>query len=232
MKNTKQTPKEIKPLNVPLAPVAAATTKEVSDKLTVNLGSESEPSTDVKDYNHAAALEKAWKKVKEDIKPKLESLALTRLYERNTDDPVNPVKTVCLVDTTGAACNVTLKDTYSNVQHDPERIIDGLCSLGQLDPNKFVAEKVVIGFDTGVFYDENGGLRKEFYTAMMEAIQDVADEHGLASPFSSSKVVTVKPGFATMRWKAFAEAQQAQVSKLFPATVSLTPLASEKKAKV
>lgn len=226
-----EAPKALKSLNVELAPAAAEATSSAPDKLTVVLGTEEVPNSDVKDYNHAAAQEKAWKKIKEDKKPKLEDSALTKLYSHNTENPDSAVKTVCLVDSTGAACNVSLKDTYDKAQHDPEKVTNGLFSLGQKDPNKFVAEKVVIGFDTSVFYDENGNLRKEFYHAMLEAIRDVAEEHGLPSPFSSMKVVTVKPGFAETRWKVFTEEQQPQVSKLFPATVSLTPLAPEKKPK-
>ncbi|MGV0949246.1 MAG: hypothetical protein ACOYB3_01145 [Azonexus sp.] len=232
MKNTKAvTPKPLASIDVPLAPATAEATSAAPDKLTVILGSEEVPSTDVKDYNHASAQEKAWKKIKDEANPKLAAKALTRLYEHNTENPDSPVKTVCLVDTTGAACNVSLKDTYDKAQHDPEKVSNGLLALGQRDPNKFVAEKVIIGFDTSVFYDDQGKLRKELYVAMMEAIQDVAAEHQVASPFSSSKVVTVKPGFAETRWKVFTEQQQEQVSKLFPAQVSLTPLAPEKKPK-
>ena len=232
MKNIKATtPKSIKSLDVPLAPATAEATNAAPDKITVNLGSEEVPSTEVKDYNHAAAQEKAWKKLKDDANPKLTDKALERLYGHNTDNPDRPVKTVCLVDSTGAALNVSLKDTYAKAQYDPEKVSAGLLALGQRDPNKFVAEKVIIGFDTSVFYDEQGNLRKELYIAMMEAIQDVAAEHGVASPFSSSKVVTVKPGFSETRWTMFTEEQQAQVTKLFPAQVSLTPLAPEKKPK-
>lgn len=232
MKNTKAiAPKPLKSLDVPLAPATVEAVNSAPDKLTITIGSEEVPSSEVKDYNHAAAQEKAWKKLKDDANPKLAAKALTHLYEHNTGNPDSPVKTVCLVDSTGAALNVSLKDTYDKAQHDPEKVSSGLLALGQRDPNKFVAEKVIIGFDTSVFYDENGNLRKELYVAMMEAIQDVAAAHGAVSPFSSSKVVTVKPGFAETRWKVFTEQQQEQVSKLFPAQVSLTPLAPEKKAK-
>lgn len=231
MKTTLPKSKSITSVDVPLAPASAEATSKAPDKLTVNLGSKEVPSTEVKDYNHAAAQEKAWKKIKADANPKLSATALERLYWHNTDNPDRPVKTVCLVDSTGAACNVTLKDTYGAANHDPVKVTAGLRELGKTDPNKFVAEKVVIGFDTKVFYGEDGSLNTELYTAMMEAIGDVALEHSVPSPFSSTKVVSVKEGFADLRWTAFTEAQQERVSELFPATVSLTPLASEKKAK-
>ena len=232
MNNTKvPTPKPLKSIDVPLAPASTGATSAAPDKLTVKLGSKALPSTEVRDYNHAAAQEKAWKKLKDAANPKLAAVALERLYEHNTGNPASPIKTVCLVDSTFAALNVSLKDTYDKTQHDPKEVSAGLLALGQRDLNKFVAEKVVVKFDTGIFHDEQGNLRTALYLAMMEAIQDVAADHGVASPFSSSKVVTVKPGFADLRWTEFTEAQQEQVTKLFPATVSLTPLAPEKAAK-
>jgi hypothetical protein len=227
--NMKQKPKPIKSVDVPLAPAHAVV--ETSAKITLTLGTREVPNSDVKDYNHAAAQEKAWKIIKDDKKPLVEAPALTRLYDHNTLNPFEPVKTVCVVDSSGAACNVTLKDTYGAAAHDPERVTAGLAGLGQVDPNKFVAEKIVVGFNTSVFYDDKGVFRKALYIAMMEAVDDVALTHGVQSPFSSTKVVTVKDGFAEERWKVFTEAQQPAVSKLFPATVSLTPLAPTKKPK-
>lgn len=229
--NKAAAPKQIKSIDIPLAPATAEATKENNDKLTISLGTEEVPNKDVQTYNHAAAQEKAWKKIKDESRPKLERLALEKLYSHNTENPDGAAKTVCISDSTGAALNVSLKDTYDKAQHNPDVVTKGLLALGKTDPNKFVAEKVVIGFDTSVFYDENGALRKEFYLAVMESLQAVADEHGVASPFSSSKVVTVKPGFGDLRWREFTEAQQARVTELFPATVSITPLAPEKKAK-
>lgn len=231
MKTKQSAPKQIKTINVPLAPATAEATKEAIDKLQVVLGTEEVPNKEVQTYNHAAAQEKAWKKIKDEAKPKLEQTALDKLFSHNTDLPDHPVKTVCLTDSTGASLNVSLKDTYENAQHNPEVVTKGLLALGKTDPNKFVAEKVIIGFDTAVFYDANGALRTDFYLAVMNSLQDIAAEHGVNSPFSSSKVVTVKPGFAELRWKEFTEQQQPQVSKLFPATVSLTPIAPEKKPK-
>lgn len=231
MKTTLPKSKSITSVDVPLAPASAEATSKAPDKITLNLGSKDEPNSDVKVYNHAAQQEKAWKKIKDESKPKVQVDALTKLYEHNTDNPDHPVKTVCVVDSTGAACNVTLKDTYGAANHDPVKVTAGLRELGKTDPNKFVAEKVVIGFDTKVFYGEDGSLNTELYTAMMEAIGDVALEHSVPSPFSSTKVVSVKEGFADLRWTAFTEAQQERVSELFPATVSLTPLAPEKTAK-
>lgn len=228
MKSTKMNaPKPLKSLNVETSPAIKAPGDTAPEKVTFEL-----PGSEVKDYNHAAAQEKAWKKIKEEKKPSLESDALEVLYDHNTQNQDNPVKTVCLVDSTGAACNVSLRDTYDKTNHDPEQVIKGLFELGQNDPNKFVAEKLVIGFDTDFFYDESGNLRREFYHEMLAACRDVAERHGLPSPLHSTKAVTVKPGFSELRWKVFTKDQQPRVSRLFPATVSLTPLAPEKKPKV
>ena len=234
MKNNMKTEpksKAIKSLDVPLAPAAAGANETSTEKLTLVLGTEEVPNNDVESYNDAAAQEKAWKKIKDDKKPKIQNGALGKLYEYNTDHPDAPLKTVCVVDSTGAACNVSLKDTYGNVAHDPTKVTKGLAALGQIDPNKFVAEKVVISFDTSVFYDEKGNLRVDFYTDVMESMSLLALQHDVRSPFSSAKVVTVKEGFAEKRWQVFTEAQQERVTELFPATVSLTPLAPEKTPK-
>lgn len=216
--------KSIKSVGVPIALALSPSSKEAPSKITFKL----EGSTVVQEYNHAVAQEKAWDKVKEETKPLLQVEALAELYAYNTANSETPVKTVCLVDDTGSQCNVTIKDTYGKTNLDPDTVIDGLVNLGYMDANKFVFEKVAVSFDTGVFYNANGSLNKEFYMEMLEACESIASSHGLPSPFSSKKVVSVKPGFAEKRWKDFTKDQQLKVSALFPAQVSITPIAPEK----
>lgn len=231
MKNGKhEAPRLLKPLTgIEVAP--AEVPAKAADKLTLTLGTPEAPSTLVKDYNHAAAQEKAWKKVKEEKKPGLEQAALDYLYAHNVENPTEAAKTVCVVDGSKSACNVTLKDTYENVAHDPDVVTKALWALGINDVNTLVAEKLVIGFDTTVFYDEKGALRKQFYTDMLAAIREVADQHGIPSPMSSHKVVNVKPGFGDKRWTLFSEGQQARVTEVFKPTISAMPVAPAKTAK-
>jgi hypothetical protein len=223
--NTSVKSKAIKSVNVELAPAAtAAAAGSAVDKFVHTLSSEV-----VKTYNHAAAQMKAWEKVVKDNRPLVEDPALHCLYGHNSANPESAVKTVRVVDASGSVCNVTLADTYGKAGLDPEKVTTALRQLGKLDPNEFVAEKVVIGFDTSVFYDEKGNLRKALYEAVMVSLAATAELHGVPSPFSSHKVVTVKDGFAEKRWSAFTEEQQETVTDLFPAQVRLTPQAQEAK---
>lgn len=222
---------ELNSIDLPLSAPADQKSDKSVEKLSVIIGSEEDPSTDVKEYNHAAAQEKAWAKIMEVKKPKLTARALEAMYAHNTEHPAEAVKTVCLSDSTGAACNVSLKDTYAKASHDPAEAIAALRLLGKADPNQYIAERVVVGFDTSIFYNEDGSIKRSLYLDMMNAIQAVATNYGVESPFTSKKVVSTKPDFGDKRWTDFTEEQQPMVTKSFPATVSVTPIAPEKHPK-
>jgi hypothetical protein len=211
--------KPLKRLNVPVAPEAA----EEADKIavvTLRINGEA-----VRDYVEADAQVKAWEKIKGEKRPDVQDAGLVELYRYNCATSHSPVKTVKVVDGTGSACNVTLADTYGKAQLDPTTVITQLAGLGKTDPNVFVAEKVAIKFDTSVFYDADGNLRENFYVDVLKAMFTISEKYGVNSPFISTTVVSPKDGLAEKRWSEFKVEQQAAVSKVFPATVTLKPVA-------
>lgn len=214
------TVKAIKTLDVPLTSVALDALAEKLSKVTLVM-----PGEAVLTYNEAASQEKAWKKIKEDKRPDVEEKALAALFEHNTSGH-QPVKTVAVQDSTGATCNVTMQDKYSDV--DAIKVRSALALLGKTDPNVFVEEKLVVQFDTKAFYNAEGDLLSDYYQDMLAAIQDVAIKHGRPCPLAAGKVTAVKDDFGTLRWTEFSGEQQGQVSLLFPTTVTLTPVAPKK----
>ena len=213
-------------LNVPLAPAESPAGKS-STCLEVHV-----PGTGVTIYNRQAKAEKDAKKAKDAARPAIEEYALERLFVHNTASPGALKTTVKLGDDEGSQVNVSFKNVYGALP-DVTTVLRRLRELGVRDPNKFVEKKVVIGFDTSVFYDEvDGSLKLELYTAMMNAIQDVAASYMVKSPFTSNEVLSVKPNFHEDRWTIGAGGTpeeradvQEYIRKTFKNTVSLTPVA-------
>jgi len=215
--------KPLKKLDLPVAPDTAEESEQAK-VIVLNL-----PGESVADYNDADGRVKAWEKQKKEKRPMVETAGVNELYRHNCQAPENAVKTVRVVDSTGAACTVTVSDTYDKAQLDPVELTPKLVRLGKTDPNVFVAEKIVLDFDSSVFFDADGELRQEAYVDFLETTTAFAARHGLKNPFSSKKVVSPVDGFAEKRWSEFKVEQQAAVSQIFPATVTLKPVAPVKK---
>ena len=219
-------PKKLETLDIPVIE-SEAKPKGGSDKLVVSLAEDSILATAVQAYNQADLQEKKWKKVKTETRPLIEEVALDTLYSNNCEDGAKTVKTVRIVDATGSAVNVTLKDTYGNLALDKKVAIDLLTKLRKSDPNEYLQEKVKVEFDSSVFYESDGTFRTDFYMDFIQAVAEVAKSHEVKSPISSSKYVAVKSDFATRRWTDFRDSDQAELSTVFAPTVSLTPVAPE-----
>lgn len=227
MKTTKLPKNQMVPLaslNVPLAP-AEAPAEESSTILEVTM-----PGADVTAYNRQAKAEKAAKTAKDKARPTVETFALDELFIYNTENPEAPKTTVRVTDDEKSKANVSFKNAYGTLP-DVTAVLASLRLLGVKDPNQFVEKKVVIGFDTSIFYDAEGKLKVEFYTAMMNAIQDCAWAHDEKSPFTSNEVLAVKPNFHQDRWTICATGTaneradvQAYLRKTFKNTVSITPV--------
>lgn len=218
-------PKALKKLNVPVAPDAdEAAGSEKSAVIILEV-----PGDAVALYNDADSQVKAWEKEKTDKRPSVSAAGVGELYRHNCAAPAKAVKTVRVVDSTGAACTVTISDTYGKAQLDPVVLTQKLANLGKADINAFVAEKLVLGFDSSVFYDEAGNLLVDAYIDFLETTAAFAARYGLKNPFSSKKVVSPLDGFAETRWSEFKVEQQPVVTQIFPATVTLKPVAEVKK---
>lgn len=211
--------KPLKKLNVSVAPEAP----EEADKAKVILLTLT--GTDVCAYVEADAQVKAWEKIMAEKRPNVRDAGLVELYRHNCESPEHPVKTVKVVDETGTACNVTIADTYGKAQLDPASLTPQLLRMGKTDPNVFISEKVAIKFDTSIFYDAEGNLREAFYLDVLTSMGLISRDHGVQNPFSSKIVVSPNDGFAEKRWSEFKVEQQDAVSKMFPATVTLKPVA-------
>lgn len=218
MKQTKA-PKMValQTLDVPVAPAApeADASKAKFVYCTV-------PGNSVTEFVVQSKAEKEAKKLKDDSKKLFSSDAVEALFTHNIANVENPLTTVKVTDEKGGCCNVSFKDQYSDLDYSKTLAI--LQKLGVRDPNKFVAEHLVIGFDTSVFYGD-GGLRQKLYEEMLEAIAEVANRHGVASPFSSTKVLRVKDNFHKDRWTIGNNTDdQDALTKAVPNTTSFTPV--------
>lgn len=214
----------LKKCSVPVAPAEPEETTAAATVIKLSLEGDA-----VALYNDASAQAKAWDDEKKKYRPAVEQAALNRLYEFNCGAPESCVKTVRVTDGTGSACNVSLSDTYGKAELNPKIVMSQLALLGKADPNVFIAEKVKIAFNTDVFYDAQGELRQEFYLDVLHTMAAIAKEHGVANPFSSDKVISPVDGFAEKRWSEFKLEQQPAVSGLFPATVTIKPMADSAK---
>ena len=212
---------------VPLCPPEATAPSSDSTCLEIEIHGNA-----VTEYNRQAQKEKEAKKAKDKARPGVELIALDELFKFNTENPAEAKVTVKVTDEEGSKANVSFKNSYSPLASVNE-VLSKLKALGVRDPNLYVQKKVVIGFDTAGFYDElDGSLRLEYYTAMMEAIQNVAAEHGAKSPFTSHEVLTVKENFHQDRWNIGAQGTpeersdaQAWLRETFKNQVSITPVA-------
>jgi len=154
--------------------------------------------TFVTEFSQQSKAEKAAKTAKEKAKLMFADEAKMALFDHNVANPTSPATTVKLTDDGSGVCNYSFKNQYSDL--DYTETLKVLTHLGVRNPNKFVAEHLVIGFDTSIFYGDGGMLRKELFTEMVEAIQEVANRHEVSSPISSTKVLRVKADFHAERW--------------------------------
>jgi hypothetical protein len=219
MKSTKK-PVGIVPLqtlDVPVIPASpeAGTTKSKFVHLKVD-------GTDVTEFGKQSKAEKAAKKLKDDAKATFAAEAIRALFSHNLANPTEPLTTVKVTDDGPGVANVSFKNQYSDLPYTETLAI--LTKLGVRNPNKFVEEHLVVGFDTSVFY--NGGLlNTELFTEMVEAVQEVAARHGVASPISSTKVLRVKPDFHAERWTiGNNEDDQEILTETIKNTTSFTPV--------
>lgn len=223
MKNTKRS---VKPASVSIAssgvPLCPMSTPPESDSKCL----ESHVVGDaVTRYNRHAQEEKDAKANKEKVREELQDIALETLFDYNTQNPDGYKSTIKLTDEEDSSLNVSFKNVYLPITNE-KKVLSAL--VGVKDPNDFIQRKVVVGFDTSVFYNEDGSLNKELYMDMMRAIEDTAARHGVKSPFSSSEVTTVRPTFHADRWKIYADPAlpvdiQYAIFNACPNSVSFTP---------
>jgi len=217
---------QLKTLDVPTTSAAPAP-KSTSDIVVVPV-----TGTALAEYVEHDAAEKSAAAGKKQLRGGIERVGIDKIYEHNVQTPEIPATTAKLIDEAGNAVNVSFTKAYKEV--DRPAALSALASLGVTDPNPYLQENVAISFDTSIFLDAKGELRQDLYIAMMEAIEGIALDHKVASPFSSRKVTTVRPDFHTKRWSIKGKTVldpvqiQAALSKTFVNTVSLTPQAPVK----
>ena len=220
MKSTKK-PVGIVPLqtlDVPVLPAAPEADKSKSNFVHFKVD-----GTSVTEFSKQAKCEKAAKKAKDESKALFDKEALLALFQHNVTNPTDPKTTVKVTDEGDGCVNVSFKNQYSDLPYTETLAL--LTKLGVRNVNKFVAEHLVVGFDSSVFYGEGGLLNTELYTEMVEAIQEVAARHSVACPLSSTKVLRVKPDFHAERWTiGNNETDQETLSETIKNTVSFTPV--------
>lgn len=211
---------------VPLCPPEVTTPEASSTCLEVRVHGNA-----VTEYNRQAQREKDAKKAKDKARPGVELVALDELFKFNTTNPDIAKTTVKITDDEGSRANVSFKNAYAALESVDE-VISKLKALGVRDPNLYVQKKVVIGFDTTGFYSElDGSLKMELYMDMMHAIQAVAADHGVKSPFTSHEVLAVRESFHKDRWNIGVQGTpeersdaQAWLRETFKNQVSIMPL--------
>lgn len=182
-----------------------------------------EDSTAVTEFSKQAKAEKDAKKAKETQKAKFEQQAIRALFLHNITNPTEPLVTVKVTDDGDGCVNVSFKDQYADLPRDPALKV--LTQLGVRNPNKFVTEHMLVGFNTGIFYGADGMFRTELFNDVVEALQEVADRHDVDLPISSTKVLRVKPDFHKERWTiGNNEADQETLTETYKNTVSFTPV--------
>jgi hypothetical protein len=205
-------------LDVPVIPAAPEADKSKSNFVHFKVD-----GTDVTEFAKQSKAEKAAKKLKDDAKAKFAQEAILALFAHNVANPTDPKTSVKVTDDATGVCNVSFKDQYGDLPYTETLAV--LSRLGVRNPNKFVAEHLVVGFDTSVFYGEGGMLNVELFTEMVEAIQEVAARHEVKSPINSTKVLRVQPDFHKERWTIGSdEFHQVDLSETVKNTTSFTPV--------
>jgi hypothetical protein len=205
-------------LDVPVIPAAPEADKSKSTFVHFRVD-----GTDVTEFSKQAKAEKAAKKAKDDAKASFDKEALLALFQHNVANPADPKTTVKVTDDGTGCVNVSFKNQYSDLPYTETLQI--LAQLGVRNVNKFVAEHLVVGFDTSVFYGEGGLLNAELFTDMVAAIQEVAAQHEVRSPISSTKVLRVKEDFHKERWTiGNNETDQETLSGTIKNVTSFTPV--------
>lgn len=206
-------------LDVPVLPAAPEADKSKSNFVHFKVD-----GTAVTEFSTQAKAEKAAKKAKDEAKALFDQGALHALFQHNVTNPTDPKTTVKVTDEGTGCVNVSFKNQYPDLPYTETLAI--LTKLGVRNVNKYVAEHLVVGFDSSVFYSGDGGLlNTELYTEMVEAIQEVATRHNVACPISSTKVLRVKPDFHAERWTiGNNENDQTALSEVVKNTVSFTPV--------
>ena len=206
----------LKRANVQVETKAAAAAKNVKPRCKIG--------GDVVDrYVKANDALKAAKAILLETEAPVKAAGVELVIETNLSCPTNPVTSVEVTDETGAVAQIQFKDVYGNVDAEVvSAIFDTLQDdkHNPLDINQFVHETVVAKFDSKVFLDAKGEFVPDRYAAFKEAIDKVAATFGIASPLSSSSLVTAKENFHSVRWSIPGKAQQLAIQGVLPASVA------------
>jgi hypothetical protein len=136
--------------------------------------------------------------------------------------PGEPVTSIKLVDQNGSETRLTGMDKYPVADPEPVGVL--FEEVLHVDPNEHVQYTLKAAFDSKVFLDKDGNFDEKIYEIFKKAIDDTAKKLNVPSPISAVKVLSPKPSFHRERWAMFNAVQQAQIFKVLPNQITLTPI--------
>lgn len=158
---------------------------------------------------------------KKELRAKLESAGLTKLFTHNLANAHTPVDSVKLQDEDASLVRLSFQDSYKAADADNASAL--FETLGtDVDINAYAHETVKAAFSDTAFLDETGTFSPEIFAEFQKAINAVAAKFKKANVLETKKLVQPKPGFHAQRWTdpAFGTVdKQFKVQQALPAKV-------------
>jgi hypothetical protein len=166
------------------------------------------------------AAKKALKEAEDDIKalePDIKLEAARYVLGQNAKAGSADLKSVKLIDKTGAAVRVTLADQYPELNRtEAEQLFEGW----SLDVNDYVIETIKAAFDSKVFV-QGDEFSQVVYDQFSTAIASVATKLHVPNPLSCKTIVRLKPSFNEKRFQIFTPASQLSIYAALPNKTSI-----------
>jgi hypothetical protein len=194
-------------------------------------------SDDVVRFNGAVSDVKDAQAIVDELRIKILGQGVPFLYGHNITHPGATVKTVEVIDKTGAAVRLTSQAKYSAANPDAAEALFENLGLkhpeAKIDINNFVQEAVTASFDSKIFNDAEGRFNEKVYSAYAAAVLKVTNDliakgvlqTGTVSPLKTTKKVLPLESFDDKRWTTFPDVRdQESIREVLPNTITLTPV--------
>ena len=185
-------------------------------------------------YNEACDTIATAEEIRDQLKPVLMDAGLAYVFEHNehnANDPAAQISSVNLQDAdTGEVCLFSwLRKNLKINAKAVDAEFKGLFTKDgkRANINEYVSYVPVAAFDTGVFM-KDGKFDKDICEDFQNALNEVADRHGVANPLTLAKVLQPKPDFHSRRWQDFDFQSNLDLQSVIPTQVNLKPVRPDK----
>lgn len=176
-------------------------------------------------FNEASSIMKAAEQLMKDLKPAMMPLALTNVFDQNSEKPWEPIASVAFQDPNANVTRISFTSKYADTTAEiAEGLFGSIKTKTGAAPNvnDYMARTLVASFDSTVFQGADGKFDKARYDKIVAALEVVSKELNVKNPLSTVETVKPLPSFHTRRWNDFDKATNLKISKVLQNQMSFT----------